>query len=104
MTLARARAIDHLRRRVPEPQDPTDARALVEDPGGDAVAELFDQWWLAAVLAELPAQEQRVLRMRFADGLSQAEIADALEVPLGTVKSWMARGLERLRATMERPQ
>ena len=42
--------------------------------------------------------------MRFADGLTQAEIAEALGVPLGTVKSWMARGLERLRATMERPE
>lgn len=103
MTIARSRAIDHLRRRVPEPKDPTDTLALVEDPA-DPVAEMFDQWWLAAALAELPEQEQRVLRMRFADELSQTEIAAALDVPLGTVKSWMARGLERLRATMERPE
>ena len=102
MTIARSRAIDQLRRRVPEPHDP--AAAPVEDPADDAVDELFDQWWLATVLAELPAQEQRVLRMRFADGLSQTEIAEALDIPLGTVKSWMSRGLERLRATMERPQ
>lgn len=103
MTIARSRAIDQLRRRVPEPRDPTAALALMEDPTSD-VADLFDQWWLAAALADLPAQEQRVLRMRFADGLTQTEIAEALDVPLGTVKSWMARGLERLRATMERPE
>jgi RNA polymerase sigma-70 factor (ECF subfamily) len=102
MTIARSRAIDQLRRRVPEPRDPTAALALREDPSGDA--ELFDRWWLAAVLAELPAQEQRVLRMRFADGLTQVEIAERLDVPLGTVKSWMGRGLARLRATMERPE
>jgi RNA polymerase sigma-70 factor (ECF subfamily) len=42
--------------------------------------------------------------MRFADGLTQTEIAEALGIPLGTVKSWMGRGLARLRATMERPQ
>lgn len=102
MTIARSRAIDHLRRRVPEPRDPA-ALALAEEPSEGAVDELFDEWWLAAVLAELPADEQRVLRMRFADGLSQTEIAEALGVPLGTVKSRMARGLERLRATMERP-
>jgi RNA polymerase sigma-70 factor (ECF subfamily) len=104
MTIARSRAIDHLRRRVPEPHDPATAFTLVAEPSEDGVAELFDEWWLAAVLAELPAQEQRVLRLRFADGLTQTEIADALGVPLGTVKSWMARGLERLRATMERPR
>jgi RNA polymerase sigma-70 factor (ECF subfamily) len=103
MTIARSRAIDQLRRRVPEPQDPAAALAPMADPSSD-VADLFDQWWLAAVLGELPAQEERVLRMRFADGLSQIEIAEALGVPLGTVKSRMARGLERLRATMERPE
>jgi RNA polymerase sigma-70 factor (ECF subfamily) len=103
MTIARSRAIDQLRRRVPEPRDPEASLALMEDPSSD-VAELFDRWWLAAVLADLPEQEERVLRMRFAEGLSQVEIADALGVPLGTVKSRMARGLERLRATMERPE
>jgi RNA polymerase sigma-70 factor, ECF subfamily len=102
MTIARSRAIDQLRRRVPEPRDPAAALELMEDPSSD-VADLFDRWWLASVLAELPAPEERVLRMRFAEGLSQVEIADALGVPLGTVKSQMARGLERLRATMERP-
>jgi RNA polymerase sigma-70 factor (ECF subfamily) len=102
MTIARSRAIDHLRRRVPQPHDP--AAAPLDEPADDAVAALFDEWWLAAVLAELPESEQRVLRMRFADGLTQTEIAEALGVPLGTVKSWMKRGLERLRATMERPE
>jgi RNA polymerase sigma-70 factor, ECF subfamily len=103
MTIARSRAIDQLRRRVPEPRDPAASLALMEDPSS-GVAELFDRWWLAAVLAELPEPEQRVLRMRFDDGLTQAEIAEALGVPLGTVKSRMARGLERLRATMEAPE
>jgi RNA polymerase sigma-70 factor (ECF subfamily) len=103
MTIARSRAIDQLRRRVPEPRDPTAALALMEDPSSE-VDDLFDRWWMAAVLAELPAQEERVLRMRFADGLTQTEIAEALGIPLGTVKSWMGRGLARLRATMERPQ
>jgi RNA polymerase sigma-70 factor (ECF subfamily) len=103
MTIARSRAIDQLRRRVPEPRDPAASLALMEDPSSD-VAELFDRWWLAAVLAELPEPEQRVLRMRFDDGLTQVEIAEALDVPLGTVKSRMARGLERLRATMEAPE
>jgi RNA polymerase sigma-70 factor (ECF subfamily) len=103
MTIARSRAIDQLRRRVPEPRDPTAALALMEDPSSE-VDDLFDRWWMAAVLAELPAQEERVLRMRFADGLTQTEIAEALGMPLGTVKSWMGRGLARLRATMERPQ
>jgi RNA polymerase sigma-70 factor, ECF subfamily len=105
MTIVRSRAVDHLRRRVPEPRggvgtDP--ALAVLEAGEGDAgLAELHDRWWLAATLADLPEIERDVLRLRFADGLSQAEIAEALGIPLGTVKTRMLRGLERLRARVE---
>jgi RNA polymerase sigma-70 factor, ECF subfamily len=52
---------------------------------------------LAAVLAGLPETHREVLLMRFVDGLSLAEIATALDIPLGTVKSRLHNALNVLR-------
>ena len=99
MTIARSRAIDHLRRRVPEPRDPAGSLALLEaeaDPaaGSDALVE---QWRVAHLLQRLPGEEAALLRSRFYDGRSQREIAEATGIPLGTVKMRMVQGLRRLR-------
>lgn len=51
-----------------------------------------------AALAGLSAERREVLTLRFVDDLSLAEIADALEVPLGTVKSRLHLALKQLRA------
>lgn len=99
MTIARSRAIDHRRRRVPEPRDPEIAVLQAGASDGD-LDELHDRWWLTAVLAELPEEEAAPLRLRFGHGLTQQEIAAALELPLGTVKTRMARALTRLRPVL----
>lgn len=104
MLIARSRAIDHLRKRIPEPIDPAGPRAATmqreEDPAASPDA-LIERWRMAVLIAQLPEEEARVLRMRFHDGLSQSEIADRTGVPLGTVKTYMVRGLRRLRGLME---
>jgi RNA polymerase sigma-70 factor, ECF subfamily len=51
-------------------------------------------------LAQLSDSQQQVLRMVYYDGLSQAEIAKQLEIPLGTVKARARRGLLKLRETL----
>jgi len=103
MTIARSRAIDHLRRRIPEPRDP--AGAADEDPRGDfELDELLERWRLAALLGRLPVQEADVLRRRFYEGRSQAEIAAETGVPLGTVKSRMVAGLARLREALDQEE
>ena len=103
MTIARSRAIDHLRRRVPEPRDPTGSLALLEgdvDPGLNIDA-LAEQWHFAYLLGRLPAEEADVLRRRFYAGLSQREISAATGIPLGTVKMRMVQALRRLRDLIE---
>ncbi len=50
------------------------------------------------VLAGLPDVQQEVVLLRFVDGLSLAEISDAMGIPLGTVKSRLHNALETLRA------
>ncbi len=102
MTIVRSRAIDHLRRRVPEPRDPAGALAAADaQPAPSDLDALHDAWFLAAALADLPDDEADVLRLRFGDGLTQREIAARLGIPLGTVKTRMVRALERVRPTVE---
>lgn len=52
---------------------------------------------LPFVLAGLPEEQREVLLLRFADGLSLNEIAEAVEIPLGTVKSRLHNALASLR-------
>jgi RNA polymerase sigma-70 factor (ECF subfamily) len=68
---------------------PAPAPAAAADATGDAE--------LRRALGALPAAQREVLILRFGDGLSLAEIAVALEVPLGTVKSRLHLGLRALR-------
>jgi len=52
---------------------------------------------LAAVLNFLPEEQQEVLLMRFVDDMNLKEIATALNIPVGTIKSRLHRALETLR-------
>jgi RNA polymerase sigma-70 factor, ECF subfamily len=52
---------------------------------------------LQFVLAALPEEQREVLLLRFVDGLSLAEVAAAMDIPLGTVKSRLHNALETLR-------
>jgi len=52
-------------------------------------------------LASLPDKHRQVLEMAYFDGLSQTEIAKALDTALGTVKSWARNGLIRLRESLK---
>jgi RNA polymerase sigma-70 factor (ECF subfamily) len=101
LTIARSRALDHLRRRVPEPRDPASTVALADRADETRVDELLEHWYVVAELDRLPADEADVLRRRFYRGQSQTEIADETGVPLGTVKSRMVSGLRRLRVALE---
>ena len=56
---------------------------------------------LTAVVRSLSEEHREVLLLRFVDGLSLGEIAEALEIPLGTVKSRLHNALATLRANPE---
>jgi RNA polymerase sigma-70 factor (ECF subfamily) len=102
MTIARSRAIDHLRRRVPDPVDPQTATAALETgAGGEEIEALAEQWRLRGLLDRLPAAEAELLRMRFYGELTQSEIAAREGIPLGTVKTRMFNGLRRLREMID---
>jgi RNA polymerase sigma-70 factor, ECF subfamily len=64
----------------------------------DPVAALadVDAFWLDAALARLSEQERAVIELAYYGDLSESAIARRLRVPLGSVKSWKRRGLNRL--------
>jgi RNA polymerase sigma-70 factor (ECF subfamily) len=108
MLIARSRALDQLRRRVPEPHDPETATMLLDrdrdrDASGGAseVDALLDRWQVAALLTQLPVAEAELLRLRFYRGLTQREIAARTGLPLGTVKMRMVQALARLRELLD---
>lgn len=59
---------------------------------------------VSALVATLPPGAGAVLRLHYLDGLTLPEIAEALELPLGTVKSRLAYGLAALRRTLLEPR
>jgi RNA polymerase sigma-70 factor (ECF subfamily) len=83
-------------------------RAATEEPSGDAApspeASLLSaetRETLLAAVNELPEDQRTVIALRFFVGLSEHEVAEALKLPAGTVKSRSARALERLRESYD---
>ena len=54
-----------------------------------------------SALAQLSQQQRQVLEMAYDEGLSQSEIAQKLDIPLGTVKTWTRQGLLRLKPILQ---
>ena len=85
---------------VANPEVPT---ALIADGSTDPLSVATRRWAQAVVrtgIAELPENERRVLLLGYAEDLSQAEIAERLEWPLGTVKSRTRRAMAQLRTLL----
>lgn len=102
MSIARSRAIDQLRKKVPEPQDPERTAEIVDrTPSSEEIDRLIDSFQFAQLLGHLPADEADLIRYRFQNELSQSEISERTGIPLGTVKSRMVSALGRLRTLME---
>lgn len=99
--IARNLAARHWRReqRTPTPVATIqDTEPSVDEVHPDALA---DRMTVAAALDVLSEPQRATLRLSFYEGLSQPEIADRLDLPLGTVKSHHRRGLARLRDHLE---
>jgi RNA polymerase sigma-70 factor, ECF subfamily len=107
ITRARTRAIDRVRavRRRSEtfapPIDEGRAGAPAED-GGDAAERAEDRGIVRTALEALPAAQREAIELAYYAGLTQTEIADRLKQPLGTVKTRIRLGLERLREVVRR--
>lgn len=106
LSVARYRALDLLRMRRPEVgmPDPDDEHELppltLHDEGQDPLARADESEGIArmrACLKDLPGEQRDALLMAYYEGYTHQELASRLKAPLGTVKSWVRRGLARLR-------
>ncbi|MEM9881593.1 MAG: sigma-70 family RNA polymerase sigma factor [Planctomycetota bacterium] len=101
--LTRRRVIDRLRRRRTRPEA---VETAADQPGSaagpDVLAEIGDELSrVRAALAELRPDQAEALRLAVCDGLTHAETAARLNLPLGTVKTHVRRGLQKLRDRLD---
>lgn len=110
VTLTRSRAIDRLRatasrrRAAIEAANESPGDFLdVADTSQLAEAQYAEQCAIVRrALAEIPAEQRRVLLLAYFDGLTQSEISRQLDEPLGTVKTRMRAGAMKLREILHR--
>jgi len=105
LTLVHHKAIDALRARRGQVarQVPVDV-ADIEKPGADVserVLQSLNRDEVRAALAAVSDDQRRAIEMAYYEGLTHVEIAEALELPLGTVKSRLRLGLEKMRAVLK---
>ncbi len=108
ISVTRNRAVDEIRSRgrrlrhetaSPEEQE----REIPAGEGNDPAlnAQLAEQArTVRAALAELPPEQRQVIELAYFGGLTQQEISDRLDQPLGTVKTRIRLGMQKLRAAL----
>jgi len=78
-----------------------DTQWSAEQGEGEANAPLEDRIALANAMAALPEDQRAAVALCLGEGFSHSEAAEVLKLPLGTVKSHVTRGRERLLRTLE---
>ncbi|WP_169570031.1 sigma-70 family RNA polymerase sigma factor [Sneathiella limimaris] len=102
-SIARNARIDRIRkeyRPLPDPEDPS----FVPDPpetGEEAVSREQNREMIQEALSSLPSEQIEIITMSFFEEKSHAEISEALNLPLGTVKSRIRLAFGKIRARLE---
>ncbi|MBU1361796.1 MAG: sigma-70 family RNA polymerase sigma factor [Gammaproteobacteria bacterium] len=106
--IVRSRSLDLLRRRTAD-------RAQLTQEFDEVMADTFESdsvdpmdtadaseqaWALHQCLSQLEGRQREVVSLAYLRDLSHGDLARQLSLPLGTVKTWIRRGLEKLRACM----
>lgn len=103
-TILRRCAIDRLRRRTPDTGFLDDAgwEAIADDAPGPLqnVMADADARRLGHCLDQLDERQRESVSLAFLHGLTHSELATHLAAPLGTVKAWVRRGLDKLRGCL----
>ena len=105
MTIAQHQCIDELRRRRVRPAaQPGDEELLYglasDDDPAQAVQYTFELARIREALQQIPTEQRIVIELAFWGGLTQQEIAMYCHSPLGTVKTRLRLGMQRLRRLM----
>jgi RNA polymerase sigma-70 factor (ECF subfamily) len=103
-TIVRNQALDYLRRNPSSGVyvEELDERVATGDVDTDMTRQVsVDAERLAAYIGRLTPVQRQAIALAYFRGQSQSEIAHTLNAPIGTVKTWISRGLESLRAMVE---
>ena len=111
-SIARNRAIDSLRRQQAQPRlrsaEPDEDENVYDGVADDQPGPLellhraAEARALGTCMEMLSVQQRQSVALAFYDGLSHAEVAARLREPLGTVKSWVRRGLLALKTCLDK--
>jgi RNA polymerase sigma-70 factor (ECF subfamily) len=106
LTLARNRALDHLRlkserqrRREDQTEELPPAIALPDYEAG--LDQMRRATRVRELMSALQPQQRRAIELAYFEGMSHSEIAEKLQEPLGTVKSWIRNGLLKLKEGLQ---
>ena len=108
--MVRSRALDFLRRHKAERSEDTQtlddllADTLEGDSPNPMDTSLASQqaWALHQCLLQLEKRQRELVSLAYLRELSHSELASQLKLPLGTVKTWIRRGLDQMRGCMAR--
>ena len=108
INIVRNKAIDKLRsgktERASTVELDDEAMAVPADAGSQP-QQLFDdsvrRLRIDACMGELGATQRQAIALAYYKGLVHTEIAEALNAPLGTVKAWVRRGMDKLKGCLE---
>jgi RNA polymerase sigma-70 factor (ECF subfamily) len=106
--ITRNRSIDRLRarqRRLRLSEELQETSAVVNDPlavSPEASCGEDERLKIRSAVSELPDEQRQAIELAFFTGLTHAEIAVALNQPLGTIKARIRRGMLKLRENLER--
>lgn len=113
IAIVRNKALDALRLRARRRETELPDAGAVEDgeaempgqPGGASALELFAQasqaLQIEGCMGSLQGSYRQSLALAYYQGLSHSEVAAQMGAPLGSVKAWIRRGLERLKACLQ---
>ena len=107
-TIVRNKAFDHLRRtdaavEIDAEQFDTEVMNALQDPQATPIEALQmsgDAKALAWCMSALEGMHRQVVALAYYHDLSHSEVAEQLKLPVGTVKTWIRRSLEKLRTCL----
>lgn len=103
ITITRNQAIDQLRKHRELPLSDLQQDAMADDSPSalDQLGSAREARALNQCLEGLESMQRQSITIAYFHGLSASELAQQLAAPLGSVKSWIRRGMERLRRCLE---